>query len=192
MSAVLRGLPPVPPPSVDPLLDAAAACFARFGVRRTSVQDIAKVLGVNRTTVYRQAGNVEQIAMLLAVRDTHRTLAALPARISGPIGPRSLVELTAAAIAEARAHPVLAKMLADERDIIGTMVAGDAPEMLGQITRAITPLIAKAVQDGQLAPRDPVILAEWLVRIAASLILLEPLDGDEAFLAEVLIPALEP
>ena len=92
-TTALPGLPPVPPPSLDPVLDAAATCFVRYGVRRTSVQDVARVLGVNRTTVYRQAGNVEQMALLLAVRDTHRMLATLPLRIGGPVDPSGLVDL---------------------------------------------------------------------------------------------------
>jgi AcrR family transcriptional regulator len=189
---VLPGLPPVPSPSLDPVLDAAATCFVRYGVRRTSVQDVARVLGVNRTTVYRQAGNVEQMALLLAVRDTHRMLATMPLRIGQPVGPRGLVDLTAAVVAEARAHPVLAKMLADERDLIGSLLAGDAAQLINRISSALTPLLTAAMRAGQLAGGDPKLLAEWLVRIATSLVLVEPACGDQAFLAELLIPALTP
>ena len=192
LTMVLLGLPPVPPSALDPVLNAAATCFARYGVRRTSVQDVARVLGVNRTTVYRQAGNVEQMALLLAVRDTHRTLETLSLRISQPVGPRALVELTAAVVAQARAHPVLAKMLADERDLIGSLLAGDAAQLVNRISSALTPLLAAGMQAGRLARRDPVLVAEWLVRVATSLILVEPQCGDQAFLAELMIPALTP
>jgi AcrR family transcriptional regulator len=189
---VLHGLPPVPPSSLDPVLDAAAVCFARFGVRRTSVQDIAKQLGVNRTTVYRQAGNVEQLASLLAIRETHRTLATLPRRMSWPIGPRSIVDMMATLVIEAREHPVLAKMLTDERDLIGSMLAGDAPQLLNRVSTALAPLIAMAMRTGHIAQRDPIIIAEWLARICGSLILVEPPGRVEEFLAELLIPALTP
>jgi hypothetical protein len=91
---------------------------------------VAGELGVNRTTVYRQVGTIEQQARLLAARDSHRALGALPSRIASPIGPSSLVDLVAAVVREARAHPVLAKMLADERDLIGGIVARDVPELL--------------------------------------------------------------
>lgn len=192
LSAVLHGLPPVPPSSLDPVLDAAAACFARFGVRRTSVQDIAKQLGVNRTTIYRQAGNVEQLASLLAIRETHRTLATLPRRMSWPIGPRSIVDMMATLVTEAREHPVLAKMLTDERDLIGAMLAGDAPQLLNRITAALAPVIAMAMRTGHVAQRDPAVIAEWLVRICGSLILVEAPGRIEDFLAELLIPALTP
>ena len=174
------------------MLDAAATCFARYGVRRTSVQDVAKVLGVNRTTVYRQAGNVEQMASLLAVRETHRTLATLPRRMSWPIGPRAIVDMMATLVTEAQQHPVLAKMLADERDVIGSLLAGDAPALLKRITAALAPLIAMAMRTGHVAQRDPAVTAEWLVRICGSLILVEAPGNVEEFLAELLIPALTP
>jgi AcrR family transcriptional regulator len=189
---VLTGLPPVPPPSADPVLDAAAACFARYGVRRTSVQDVARQLGVNRTTIYRQVGNVEHMATLLAIRETHRILSTLPERVSWPVGPQAVVELMATLVAEARAHPVLAKMLADERDLVGALLAGDAPQLVGRITGALAPLIAMAIGTGHLAERDPVILAEWLARIGGSLILVERADRVREFLAELLVPALTP
>lgn len=192
LAAVLHGLPPVPPSSLDPVLDAAAVCFARFGVRRTSVQDVAKQLGVNRTTVYRQVGNVEQMASLLAVRETHRTLATLPRRMSWPIGPRAIVDMMATLVTEAQQHPVLAKMLADERDVIGSMLVGDAPQLLNQISAALAPLLAMAMRTGHIAQRDPAVIAEWLVRICGSLILVEAPGRVEDFLAELLIPALTP
>ena len=44
----VHGLPETPPAELDPFLDAAAECFARYGVQRTSVQDVAQALRVNR------------------------------------------------------------------------------------------------------------------------------------------------
>ncbi|MFC4946498.1 TetR/AcrR family transcriptional regulator [Pseudonocardia sp. GCM10023141] len=188
----IQGLPPVPPPALDPYLDAASRCFARYGIRRTSVQDVAQELGVNRTTVYRQVGTIEQLSMLLTVRDGSRVINSLPERISWPIGPRSVIELIAAVVAEARAHPVLAKILADERDVIGAFFASDSLRFTEQATTAIVPLVALAMSAGNIARRDPVILTQWLVRITLSLVLTDP-PGDVAeFLAELLLPALTP
>lgn len=196
ISGAIPGFPPPPPASLDPFLDATSRCFARYGVRRTSVQDVASELGVNRTTVYRQVGNVEQQALLLAARDSHRLLSTLPGRITFPIGARSVVDLLATLVREARAHPVMAKMLADERDLIGSFVARDVPELLDRATAAFVPLVELAVSSGSatgsLARRDPVLLAQWLVRITASLILIEPPGTLEDFLAELLVPALTP
>lgn len=192
LSETLEGLPPLPPASLDPFLDAAARCFARYGIRRVSVQDVAAELGVNRTTVYRQVGTIEQQALLLAVRDSHRLLSSLPARVTFPIGPETVVELIATLVREAREHPVLAKLLADERDLIGSFIARDGLALVDRVTAAFVPVISLAMSSGNLAERDPVLLAQWLVRTTASLILIDWPGALEDFLSELLVPALTP
>lgn len=192
LSETLEGLPPLPPASLDPFLDAAARCFARYGIRRVSVQDVAAELGVNRTTVYRQVGTIEQQALLLAVRDSHRLLSSLPARVTFPIGPETVVELIATLVREAREHPVLAKLLADERDLIGSFIARDGLALVDRVTAAFVPVISLAMSSGNLAERDPVLLAQWLVRTTASLILIDWPGDLEDFLSELLVPALTP
>ena len=109
-----QGIPSAPSAELDPYLDAAARCFVRYGVRRTSVQDVATELGVNRTTVYRQVGTIDNQIRLLIARDLHRLLAELPASLADKSGPRAVVELMAAIIGYASKHPVLAKVRYDE------------------------------------------------------------------------------
>lgn len=185
-------LPPVPPAALDPFLDATARCFVRYGVRRTSVQDVAQELGVNRTTVYRQVGTVEKQAMLLLIRDAHRLLAGLPAQVQGPIGPRTVIDLMATVVRRAQDHPVLAKVLADEPDLVGTYVTRDSAALIELVTAMLRPMLEAAVATGAIARRDPVVLAEWIVRITVSLILTPPPVEPAAFLAEILLPALDP
>src|SRR4051812_35126401 len=113
LPTLVRGLPAPPPKSLDPLLDAAVRCFTRFGVRRTSVQDVAEAAGVNRATVYRQVGNVESMLRLLTARDLHRLLADVSrAAVGAANGPDVIVGYVVAAIEHARAHPVVRKVLA--------------------------------------------------------------------------------
>jgi AcrR family transcriptional regulator len=189
---LVAGLPPAPPPELDAVLDAAVVCFARFGYNRTSVQDVAQQLGVNRTTVYRQAGNVEDLARLVAARDLHRFLSFLPALLAGQAGPEALVEAMAAVITGFRSHPVAAKLLADEPELIGAAVARYVPDFVSRATGLLAPFLAVAMQAGHLADRDPVTVAEWLLRIGTSLVLVEPPGDLRAFLSELLVPALTP
>ena len=197
-AAVLRSLPglagsvPAPPASVDPYLDAAVRCFARHGIGRTSVQDIARELRVDRTTVYRQVGNVSSIVRLLAGRELHRFLADLPSRLSGLRGPEAIVDLLAAAIEFARAHPVLRKVLADEPELIGPFIVAELPLMIDLMAAAATPLLHAAMEAGELAPRDPDHLAQMLVRVCIPLVLAPPSGDVAAVLAELLLPALTP
>jgi AcrR family transcriptional regulator len=188
---LVHGLPAPPPESLDPFLDAAGRCFARYGVRRTSVQDVAQECKVNRTTVYRQVGNVESMLRLLAARDLHRLLAALPNIVDASAGPDTIVDLLATVIELARRHPVVAKVLADERELIGLLIE-EVPELTGRIADAIVPLLEAAMDTNHLARRDPAIVAEWLVRLGITAILAPPPGDLTTFLREVLVPALAP
>jgi AcrR family transcriptional regulator len=197
-AAVLQSLPglaltvPAPPASIDPYLDAAVRCFARHGIGRTSVQDIARELRVDRTTVYRQVGNVSSIVRLLAGRELHRLLADLPDRLSGLRGPEAIVDLLATAIQFGQAHPVLRKVLADEPELIGPYIVSELPMMIDLMAAAATPVLQAAMDAGELAPRNAERIAQMLVRVCIPLMLAPP-PGDVAeHLAELLLPVLTP
>lgn len=187
---LVRGLPAPPPEPLDPFLDAAARCFARYGVRRTSVQDVAAELRVNRTTVYRQVGNVESMVRLLTARDLHRLLVELAPRHTAVLDPAGVVELVSAAVEWARRHPVVAKVVADEPELLGLSLP-DVPAALERIAAAITPALERGIAEGRLAPRDPTVVAEWLTRVAATAIFAPPPGDLRTFFAELLVPALE-
>ena len=195
---LVRSLPtlverlPAPPPSLDPYLDAAAACFARHGVGRTSVQDVARELKVDRTTVYRQVGNISSIVRLLAGRELHRMLASLPDRLTGLQGPDAVIDLLATAVEFAAEHPVLGKVLADEPELIGPFIVSDLPLFVDLVAAAAAPILRAAMEAGELARRDPDRLAQMLVRVCMPLVLAPTAEEPSVVLAELLRPALAP
>jgi AcrR family transcriptional regulator len=187
------GLPPAPAPELDPYLDAAARCLARHGIRRTSVQDVARELNVNRATVYRQVGTVEDMVRLLVARELHallRVVDGLQLNVRTD-GPAVIVRLVAAVVRYARNHPVMHKVLADEPELIGPFLITYLPDVVRQVADHVAPVLEWAQRSGALAERDPATLAEWIVRITTSLIL-DPLPDHrlESFLGELLTPAL--
>ena len=84
--ALLERLPPRPGPSMARLLDATERCLARYGIRRTSMTDIAREMHVARTTLYRQVSSVEEAVALVASRQLHRFLDDLLSLLSSPGG----------------------------------------------------------------------------------------------------------
>ena len=52
----------------DAILDAAAALFRRYGYRRTSMEDIAKELGVSRPSLYSYFKNKDEVFRSLSMR----------------------------------------------------------------------------------------------------------------------------
>ncbi|MGI8794121.1 MAG: TetR/AcrR family transcriptional regulator [Acidimicrobiales bacterium] len=195
LPGLAAGLPPAPPPDLDPYLDAAIRCFARYGVGRTTVQDIARELAVDRTTVYRRIGGIDDLTRALVARELRRLLAGLPAHIpseADPFGPEAIVELVTAAVSLARDHAVLAKVLADEQERIGPFLTKELATLIDRVATAIRPLLEMAMEQGGIARRDPRRLSEWLVRTGISVLVSPPRDDLRSFLSEVLVPALTP
>lgn len=184
------GIPPAPPPELDPYLDAAADVFARYGITRSSVQDIARRLGLNRATVYRQVGTVENVVRLLLAREIRRALALLPASPTPGAGPEYVVDLVAALVIFAREHPVVLKVVHDEPELIGPFLVTDMPALIGRVSETVRPLLEAAIGTGAIAARDPGAVAEWVTRIGLSLIVAPSTTDVRDFLSAVLVPAL--
>ena len=190
--SALTGVDHAPPPQLDPFLDAASRCFARFGITRTSVRDVAGDLGVDRTTVYRQVGTASHMLRLLAARDLRRMAAQVETRLPVPMTPAGVVQAMAAVIEEVRSHPVLAKLLSDEPQSLSLSALNDFPPFLAQAAAVLAPVLEAAMESGQLARRDPRVLAGWLIRLTGALVLLPPAGDLEEFLSELLLPVLIP
>jgi len=186
-------MPPCPDESVWPFLDAAARCIARFGWSRTSVRDVAAEAGVERTTVYRRIGSMEDVFRLLVARELYLLVLGLPEKIPDGTNETDLVvELLAAAIEQCRDHPVFSKVLHDEPRVLAAFAVNGLGGLVDSIAAALVPMFAGAAALGLLAERDPQILGGWIARIGLSCLLLPPPGDLRAFLREVLDPVLRP
>ncbi len=186
------GLPDPPAPELDPYLDAAARCFARHGISRTRVPDIADELGVSRVTVYRRAGNVDAMARLLLARELHLIVDGLPEVIAEHEGPQVVVAVVESVLAQALHHPVLVKVLTDDAEIIGPLLTQALPTLIERAVAGAAPLLEAAMASGEIARRDAHALAEWLVRLTITLVLAPPQGDLRELLEQLLIPALSP
>src|SRR5579884_535271 len=59
------------------LLDAADACFARYGVVKTTMADVAAEAGISRATLYRYFGDRDQLILGVLLREARGLLARL-------------------------------------------------------------------------------------------------------------------
>lgn len=191
-TAIVSELPPVPSAELDPYLDAAARCFERYGIKRTTVPDAAGEAGVSRATFYRRVGTIEEAARLLLVREVHGLLTNLTPELQDLTCADDLVGIVSRVVGFVRGHPVFAKVLSDEVDLVGPFLVEELPRLTGRVADVVAPLLSDAMERGALASTDPRLLAEWLVRTIVSLVLAPPPDDVEAFLEPVLLPALRP
>jgi AcrR family transcriptional regulator len=192
LPAVTRELPAVPPAELDPYLDAAARCFARHGIGRTGVPDIARELGVSRTTVYRQVGTIRELAGLLFAREIHRLLATVPAQAVGTEPVDAIVGMATLVTRFAHEHPVLRKVLVDEPELAGSYLSLGLQALIDRVRPVARPLIAAGVAGGGLAARDPDVLVDWLVRLICSVVLVPPRADLADYFEDVLRPVLAP
>src|SRR5580692_1209845 len=71
--------PPVPAEDASVVLDAAAECYLRLGVTKTTAADIAAAAGISRATLYRRFGSHEAIFLAVLERES----AAMAAEAAG-------------------------------------------------------------------------------------------------------------
>jgi len=189
-------LPPRPSGELDAYLDAVEICVRRYGWSHTSPQDIAREAGVNRTTIYRVLGAKDAIFHSLIAREVHRLMdgavrLGAELRESGVGGADAIVELTAWAIEEVRDNPTIAKLLADEPELVAGFMRDGIPGVLQRFTEVLGPLLGVAMDSGIVARRDPQVMTEWMVRMGLSLLFAPPRCEVRAFLSAGVRPLFE-
>ncbi len=161
--------------TIRAILEAGAACLARFGQDRTSMQVIAHAAGLNRTTVYRYFGDRNQLlnAISAYLRDKQR--AELAARVPADASLQDALAVIAEVLAAAAADFHIPEHLRrPDRGLAQYYVlyGRDRHEWISSLVR---PHIARAHQAGQLAA--DLTEAEAVEWAALALMVIETLPG---------------
>jgi AcrR family transcriptional regulator len=152
------------------VLDAAAACFLRFGLAKTTMEDVAQAAGVSRATVYRQFRNRDDLLRAVVTRESSRLAAEAERyrRHFDDVG-SWLVEGLLFALREAPRRPLLA-MLFDPENVgrASRLVLGSEQffEIGNQVLR---PMFEPARERGLLREGIRLELCmEWVLRTLVS------------------------
>jgi AcrR family transcriptional regulator len=163
-------------------MDAAASCYLRLGVAKTTATDIARQAGISRATLYRRYGSHEAIFLAVLTRESEVMSEDARAHLDSlsltDPGERTL-EGMMFAIGQIRSRPVHAAVFGGES---AAWAAGQAIRMeaLRRIGEAgVRPLVAGALADGSLSERDVEDLVDWILRILISYAAV-PGHGDRA------------
>lgn len=160
------GSPAHPGEEVDQrILDAAGRLFARFGISRVRMNDVAAEAGVSRPTLHRRVGGRTELIQAYLAREALRILADGWGATSGSPLPDRLAALWGAV----RRHPVCAKLLTDEWTELSAVVSQASAGDLGR--RAVAVLADLLAAEGVA---DPEATAEATARLFASLTLIPP------------------
>ncbi len=175
-------------------MNAAEECFARYGVGKTTVEDIAAAAGLSRATVYRSfAGGRDEVILAVVLRDLRRFLD----RLSGRLGrersvPDAIVEGVVDAVAFVRGEPQVAALLAPDAPAhTQAAVVGGAARLLELCADYVRPHFDTAQRAGTLRADISVEGAvEFLFRIISSMIVMPREDEPREFLRTYVVPAL--
>ena len=179
------------------LIDAAEACFSKYGVLKTTVEDVASAAKVSRATVYRYFSDRDQLILGVLLRQADRFLDRLRVEIQrDPQFDNAIVNGVLFTVKAVRADEHLALLFAPEVAGVTTAVAGASEAMFQLTTEFLRPFFEAARETGAL--RKDVDLeeaAEWTLRIVLSLLTVEGptsrnLEQERRFLATFLVPAL--
>lgn len=163
-----RTAPPAlrPPTTRVRIVDAALGCLARQGTGKTTVDDIARVAGLSRATVYRMfPGGKAEVLSAVVDTETARLFSTLGAQMGAP---DELSEVLVNGIVEAvtriTTHPALAYLVDHEPDVVLRHLAFDeSNQILATATRFAAPFLARWMD-----PDEAARVAEWSTRIVLS------------------------
>jgi len=164
-----------PTVAADSITDAALACFARWGVAKTTLDDIAREARCSRATVYRLfPGGKDVVVEAVAGRELVRFFADLSAELDRAAGDLESLLITGITYTTRaiRAHDALQFVLAHEPEVILPLVAFDRCDLvLAQAAAFCEPWLAPHL-GAEWAARA----GEWLTRMVLSYTLV-PSDG---------------
>ena len=153
----------------DLILDAAVDELRTYGLRRTSVDNVARRAGLSRATVYRRFENKNVLVQAALVRESGRFFGEIVAAIGPlPTAEERLIEGFVVGLRKVRTDALLTRLLiSDPEELVpyltlrGAGVIAAASEFLVEQYRQVAgPSLGEE--------RDPRVLAELLVRLAIS------------------------
>lgn len=179
------------------VLVATIACIGRWGLAKTTLDDIAREAGLSRATVYRLfPGGKDTVVRAAVAAEVEAVSDELATRTAGRDEVEDvLVEMVTYSTGVLRHHPALQYLLAHEPDqVLPHLAFGSLDVLLGAATAVAAPLLEPFVDSG-----EAVRAAEWVARLVLSYALapsewFDLADEDDArrFIATFVLPGLLP
>lgn len=133
------------------IIDATVKCFQRFGINKTSMEDIAKVAKLSRPTIYRYFPSRHHLAVEVLVREVHdHTRLVLPLLEEHKYPPTAMVESIVFAVSAAREHPYTSIVVSDAGNELLSRVAGADTAMLAAMSEIWLPSLNSWRENGYL------------------------------------------
>jgi AcrR family transcriptional regulator len=193
-----RSRPVAPEPLEERIVEAMLDCIGRWGIAKTTADDIARAAGISRATLYRAFPGGKDVAFEALLRhEAQRFFAVVTERLDGADTAEDLLVI---GIVEAARflthHQALRYLLAHEPErVLPAFAFHRLDRALAVATAFTAPHLRRFVPDDDTAARQ----AEWIVRVLLSYAVnpsptLDLTDDSSVrrFVATYLLPALAP
>lgn len=173
----------------DQILDAALHQVAAYGLKRTTMDDVAKRAGVGRMTVYRRFPTKDELLRRLVAREAHRVVATIGAAAAREAsGADRVVAAFVETLRLTRTHPLIDRLVNHEPEALLELAELQDPDLLGLARAFVAAALGRP-------PDDPA--SEVVVRLVISFVVLPRSVVDvtdetaaRAFARTVLVPIL--
>lgn len=184
------------------VLDAAYEQFCRLGLRRSTMEDVARRAGVSRITVYRRFTTKDALVEHVVRREFRRYFDQFltDIRHAGTAADRVVLGF-ASSLRAIRGNPLIGGLMEIEPDVLIPSMINDGGRTIATVRRFLAGQLRREQRDGHVSDEvDVDLVAELMVRFSASFLVtpseLVDLDDDEQlrdvarrFLVPMLIPA---
>ena len=172
LTRLLAGTHTEPDSSTERILDAAVEQFKEFGLRRTSIEDVARAAGVARITVYRRFPGKEALIEAVLMREARRFLAELDSSVARGLKVEEQIADGFVIALRAANHPLVGRLLAADPEVTLPFLTVNAGPALA-LARGFLASRIREAKAKRLIPEDiePEQVAEVVVRLTLSFLL---------------------
>jgi TetR/AcrR family transcriptional repressor of uid operon len=183
------------------LLDAAYDQFCRMGIRRSTMEDVARRAGVSRITAYRRFATKDALIEQVVRREFRRYFEQFLIDIqeAETVADRVVLGFVSA-LQTIRRNPLIGGLMATEPDVILPSMISDDGRTLATVQRFVAGQLSREQRTGNVSAEvDVELVAELMTRLCHSFLItpsqVVDLDDDEqvrAVARRCLVPMLEP
>lgn len=146
--------------------DAALVCFGRYGIAKTTMEDVAREAGISRATLYRQVDS-RDVLLHATIRAEARRITALVEEATAGVTetPELLAAVLRVLAAELAEHEVLHHLLETEPEQLLAPLSEDQPFVLEIIGGYCGPAVRRSIEVGELDRTDADATVDYVSRM---------------------------
>jgi len=184
--------------TTERIVEGALHQFEEFGLRRTTMDDVARRVGVSRVTIYRRFSGKEALVEAVILREARAFFRELDDAVADCADTDELLaEGFAFALARMRSHALINRLLTTEPESLLPHLTREAGPIVDAARSFLAERLRRELGDAAIEHADLEVGAELLVRLVLSFLLtpqsaarLDTADDARRFARRYLAPAL--